>query len=70
MTRRTLATMLLAASLGRYLQSSFQCRSEAQANKAKSDESKLAVLAGNTRPEANEANDRGAVPGNLAEPVI
>src|ERR1700691_2093457 len=29
------------------------------------DESKLVTLAGNTRPEANAANDRGAVAGNL-----
>jgi subtilase family serine protease len=29
------------------------------------DESKLATLAGNTRPEANKENDRGLVAGNL-----
>ncbi len=30
------------------------------------DETKLRTLAGNTRPEANTANDRGLVPDNLA----
>src|ERR1041385_8285601 len=30
------------------------------------DESKLVRLAGNTRPEANAANDRGVVAGDLA----
>src|SRR5437667_8021 len=31
----------------------------------KIDEGKLVTLRGNTRPEANAANDRGVVPGNL-----
>ncbi|MGA2370138.1 MAG: protease pro-enzyme activation domain-containing protein [Candidatus Korobacteraceae bacterium] len=67
MIRRTLATTVLAVVA---FAMSFNVASNAEAKRnlitQKVDESKLVTLSGNTRPEANQANDRGAVSGDLA----
>ena len=67
MTRRTLSITLLAVVAFVF---TFNLTSIAEAKRKlitqKIDESKLVTLAGNTRPEAIKANDRGAVSGDLA----
>ncbi len=67
MTRRILGTTFLAV-LAFVL--TFNLASNAATKRVlitqKIDESKLVTLTGNVRPEATQANDRGAVSGNLA----
>ena len=66
MTRRILAMTLLAL----FFVVTFNLSSSAEAKRSlitqKVDEATLVTLTGNTRPETNQANDRGAVPGDLA----
>jgi len=67
MTRRNLGTTFLAVVA---FALTFNLNSNAEAKRhlitQKIDESKLVTLTGNTRPEANKTNDRGAVSGDLA----
>ena len=66
MTRRILAMTLLAL----FFVVTFNLSSSAEAKRSlitqKVDEATLVTLTGNTRPETNQANDRGAAPGDLA----
>ncbi len=67
MTRRNVGITFLAVVA---FALTFTLNSDAEAKRhlitQKIDGSKLVTLAGNTRPEANKANDRGAVAGDLA----
>src|SRR5580658_9705823 len=67
MTRQSLGITFLAVVV---FALTFNLNTNAEAKRhlitQKIDESKLVTLTGNTRPEANKTNDRGAVSGDLA----